>query len=446
MQRSGPKPASASSALPKLETVGYRCRLLGKRRYRFLLFSTMIDVPTRPQLIPTETPDSGATWSRPPVPIHVVFSIDTMSVGGTEMNAVRTAERLDRSRFRLTVVTLRGEGPLAARYERMGVGVVRFPIHSLVGPGTVRQALRLARFLRRERVAVVHCHDQYSNFFTTLSARLAGVPAVVASKRWLHAPRRYRISNAIGFRSATCVLANSDSVANSLVADDRLSRRRIVVLPNFVDESAFAPPSVSERAAWVTELGLEGDASPIIGIVASLLPIKDHATLFRAVAALIPRWPRLRVIVVGTGPLLSELQTLALQLGIGEHVRFAGLRPPTPSFHHLFDVSVLCSLSEGFPNSLVEAMAAARPIVATDVGGVRDAVRHGENGLLVPPRDPEKLAQALATLLDDSERARAMGNLGAQRARTEFDATVVVGTLERLYEDLLVSRRNRMHE
>ena len=111
--------------------------------------------------------------------MHVVFSIDTMSVGGTEMNAVRTAERLDRSRFRLTVVTLRGEGPLTERYERAGIPVVRFPIHSLFGPATVRQGLRLADFLRRERVSIVHCHDQYSNFFSTLSARYARVPVVI---------------------------------------------------------------------------------------------------------------------------------------------------------------------------------------------------------------------------------------------------------------------------
>lgn len=359
-----------------------------------------------------------------------------MSVGGTEMNAVRTAERLDRERFRLSVVTLRGEGPLAARYERIGIPVVRFPIHSLYAPGTVRQAVRLARFLRTERVSIVHCHDQYSNVFTTLSARLAGVPAVLASKRWLHSSARYRIVNGIGFRAATRVLANSDMVAESLVHDDHLAKRRIAVIPNFVDDEAFVPPSSGERAAWVRELRLE-HATPIIGIVASLLPIKDHATLFRATHILARRRPGLGLVVVGSGPMLDELQTLATQLGIASNVRFAGLRPQTPSFHHLFDVSVLSSVSEGFPNSLLEAMAAARPIVATAVGGVRDAVRDGENGLLVPPGDPERLATAIAALIEDPERAAAMGRAGARRARAEFEARVVVGALERLYAELL---------
>jgi L-malate glycosyltransferase len=368
--------------------------------------------------------------------LHIVFSIDTMSVGGTEMNAIRTAERLDRQRYRLSVVTLRGEGPLTERYERMGVPVLRFPIRNLYGTETVRQGVRLARFLRAERASVVHCHDQYSNFFSAMAARWAGVPVVIASKRWLHSPLRYRIANGVGFRAATRVIANSDAVAASLERDDWLARDRVVVVPNFVDEAAFRAPSVHVRQEWVRDLGLEPDAV-VVGIVASLLPIKGHATLLRAVATLTAEWPALRLVVVGQGPELERLRALSDELGIAHAVRFAGLRPQVPSFHFLFDISVLSSVSEGFPNSLVEAMAAGRPIVATDVGGVRDAVRHSENGLLVAPGDPPAFADALRVLLRDADLRRTMGAAGARRAREEFHAAAVVGALERLYERLL---------
>ena len=368
--------------------------------------------------------------------VHVVFSIDTMSVGGTEMNAVRTAERLDRQRYRLSVVTLRGEGPLAERYERMGVPVLRFPIRNLYGTETVRQGVRLARFLRDEQASVVHCHDQYSNFFSAMAARWAGVPVVIASKRWLHSPLRYRLANGVGFRAATRVVANSDAVAASLQRDDRLARDRVVVVPNFVDEAAFEPPSEHVRQSWVRELGLEPNTI-VVGIVASLLPIKDHATLLRAVAALIPEWAALRLVIVGQGAELDRLRALTDELGITHAVRFAGLRPQVPSFHFLFDISVLSSVSEGFPNSLVEAMAAGRPIVATDVGGVRDAVRHGQTGFLVAPGDPPAFANALRLLLRDADLRRTMGAAGAHRAREEFHAATVVGSLEQLYERLL---------
>jgi glycosyltransferase involved in cell wall biosynthesis len=387
----------------------------------------------------SRSPDDRAVRRSAAGPIHVVFSIDTMSVGGTEMNAVRTAERLDRARFRLSVVTLRGEGPLAERYERIGVPVFRFPIYSLYSPRTVRQAFALAKFLKRERVSIVHCHDQYSNFFSTLSARLAGVPAVIASKRWLHSPLRYRIANGIGYRAATKVLANSAFVARSLTTTDRLSEKHVTVLPNFVDEAAFMPPSPAQRATWKRELGLADDDGPIVGIVASLTPIKDHATLIRATQALVARWPRLRLVLVGAGPLRGELEALAHELGIGSVVRFAGLRPETPSFHHLFDVSVLCSTSEGFPNSIVEAMAAGRAVVATRVGGVPDAVTDNLTGLLVPPADPGALSGAIDALLSDPAKAQALGRAATQRAREEYDARVVIARLEQLYESVLHS-------
>lgn len=372
--------------------------------------------------------------------VHVVFSIDTMRVGGTEMNAVRTAERLDPSRFRLTVVTLRGEGPLAERYERAGIPVVRFPIHSLYAPATVRQARRLAAWLRRERVEIVHCHDQYSNFFSTLSARYAGVPVIIASKRWLHWSIRYRIANAIGFRAASRVLANSSLVARSLSSDDRVAPQRIVVVPNFVDESAFTPASDSVLAGWRQELGLEPNAT-VVGIIASLEAIKDHATLLRAMAKLAPQWPRLRLVIVGDGSLREALRVQASELGIADAVRFAGLRPQHPSFHHLFDISLLSSISEGSPNSLVEAMAAGRPIVASRVGGVPDAVHDGENGLLVPSGDATAFADAISALLADPNRAAAMGREGARRAAQEFAAPVVIRGLEHLYNELLSTNR-----
>jgi glycosyltransferase involved in cell wall biosynthesis len=156
---------------------------------------------------------------------------------------------------------------------------------------------------------------------------------------------------------------------------------------------------------------------------------------------LAPRWPKLRLVIVGQGPERDALEALATELGIGAVVRFAGLRPQVPSFHYLFDVSVLCSVSEGFPNSLVEAMAAERPIVATDVGGVRDAVRDGETGLLVPPGSPTQLAEAIESLLGDPSLRQAMGKAGSRIARERFHARVVIASLQDLYDRLLLNSR-----
>jgi glycosyltransferase involved in cell wall biosynthesis len=184
------------------------------------------------------------------------------------------------------------------------------------------------------------------------------------------------------------------------------------------------------------ELGVPPE-SIVVGCVAGLRPVKDHESLIEAMAKLRPRWPSLRLVLVGDGETRPSLERLARQLGLGAVVHFAGMRANEPNLHHLFDISVLCSVSEAFPNSIVEAMAAAKPVVATRVGGIVDAVVDGDTGLLVPPRDPTALAAAIERLLIDPERRRELGRAAARRARAQFHVNHVLPALESLYDRLL---------
>jgi glycosyltransferase involved in cell wall biosynthesis len=370
--------------------------------------------------------------------IRLAYCIDNMGIGGTELNAVRTAERLDRSRFEVSVICLQESGPLMARYAAAGLRVVPFPIANLYGVGAVRQGVRLARLLAERRIQVVHSHDMYNNVFATVCARAARTPVIIASRRWWRSlpARRYRTANTLAFRFAHCVIANSPAVALSLQTEDGVRPERIAVVPNFVDEAAFAPLSAAERAARLRELRVPADAL-VVGVVANLSPVKDHGTLLRAVALLSPHWPELHVVLVGEGECRPALESLTRTLGLEGRAHFAGRQPNEPNLHHLFDISVLCSVSEGFPNSIVEAMAAARPIVATDVGGISDAVSDGETGLLVPPSSVGRLAAAIEELLLDPGRRRALGEAGRDHARARYHAATVVGSLEALYDRLL---------
>jgi glycosyltransferase involved in cell wall biosynthesis len=370
--------------------------------------------------------------------IRVAHCIDNLGIGGTELNAVRTVELLDRSRFDVSVICLQENGPLAVRCAAVGLRVVRFPIANLYGIGAVRQGIRLARFLSENRVQIVHSHDMYNNVFATAAARAARTPVIIASRRWWRSlpARRYRIANALALRLAHCVIANSPAVALSLQTEDGIRPERVAVVPNFVDDAAFAPISAAERMTMLRRFGVPAEAL-IIGSVANLSPVKDHGTLLRAVTLLAPRWPELHVVLVGDGECRPELESLTGTLGLEGRVHFAGRQPNQPNPHSLFDLSVLCSLSEGFPNSIVEAMAAARPVVATDVGGIADAVSDGETGLLVPPSNPGRLAAALEELLLDPGRRRALGVAGRDRARARFHAGTAVASLEALYDRLL---------
>lgn len=374
-------------------------------------------------------------------PLRVAFCIDNLSAsGGTELNAVRTAERLDRERYAVELVTMQPDGPMRARYERAGVPVHHFGAGgSLVGRGTWRGARALGRFLQERRFDVVHCHDRYSNVFCGLTARAAGVPAVVTSKRWWRTSSAHRVLNMAAYRASHRVLANSEAVAASLRVMEHVPAARIVVVPNFVDDPLFELPPPETAPMLRQRWGVPADAE-VVGVVARLRAVKDLGTIVRAIAVLAPTRPAVHLVIAGDGEEDGVLRALAAELGIADRVHLVGHVPTTDLPHAAFDVSALCSLHEGFPNTLVEAMALARPVVATDVGGVPDAVVDGETGLLVPPASPERFAEALATLLAAPARAQAFGTAGRRRAWTLFRSAGVLEQLMTLYAELTSHR------
>jgi glycosyltransferase involved in cell wall biosynthesis len=374
----------------------------------------------------------------PDDPIRVVYCIDNMQVGGTELNALRTAERLDRRRFSVSVVCIRESGPLMARYKSAGIPVHTFPMRSFLGLEAMQQAVRLIRLLRQERAEIVHSHDAYTSVYGTICARLAGVRGVIASRRSWYSPHlkgRILRANRVAYRLADRVLGNSPSVSRLVESEGGISASRIVTIPNFLDPESFEPMPPADRRRMLDELGVPADAF-VIGIVARLSPVKDHATLLRAIASLRDRIPGLRCVLIGDGPERGAIEALADSLGIRDIVHLAGERSQPPNLHGLFDVSVLCSTTEAFPNSVLEAMAAARPVVATDVGGTPDAVHQGTTGLLVPPGDPSRLAEAILRLYDEPALRTKLGNAGHAAARAGYSADAVIRQVEALYTRL----------
>jgi glycosyltransferase involved in cell wall biosynthesis len=371
-------------------------------------------------------------------PIRVVYCIDNMQVGGTELNAVRTAERLDRRRFALSVVCFRENGPLMARYKDAGIPVHAFPMTSLLGTESIRQAGRLIRLFRKEETEIVHSHDAYTSVYGTMCARLAGVRGVIASRRSWNSPHlqgRIMRANRVAYRFADRVVGNSPSVSRLVEAEGGVSASRIVTIPNFLDPEAFEPMAAEDRRRMLDELGVPESAF-VVGIVARLSRVKDHGTLLRAVASLRDRIPALHCVLVGDGPERGAIEAQAASLGIADLVHLAGERAQPPNLHGLFDVSVLCSTSEAFPNSVLEAMAAARPVIATDVGGTPDAVREGTTGLLVRPSDPSRLADAILRLYSEPALRVKLGNAGCAAARADYGADAVIRKVEALYTQL----------
>lgn len=370
--------------------------------------------------------------------LSVAFCIDNMNVGGTELNAVRTAERLVTSGVQLRVFSLADEGPLLDRYHDLSIPVLTFPLGKLYGRRAFRAGRELSRVIRRDNIQILHAHDFYSNVFAAPWARLGGA-AFIASRRWWEGPprRARRLANRASYSLAHRVLANSESVARLLIEDENVRPDRVVVVPNFLDDTAFDDPP----RAWLDrqrhELSLPAGAL-VVGSVGSLSPIKHNALLVRAAAELRTEFPDLHVVLIGRDAgSRTHLEILAEDLGLRDVIKFTGQMPQHPSAHYLLDVSVLTSFSEGLPNSVLEAMAAARPVIATRVGAVPDAVVDGVTGFIVPPDDQGALTGTLRRLLRDTELRRRFGSAGRKRAREQYSAEPAIAALLHLYRSVI---------
>jgi glycosyltransferase involved in cell wall biosynthesis len=363
-------------------------------------------------------------------PLRVVQVAGSGDVGGGERYLEILARRVDRTRFGLEVVVPEG-GRLRGQLEALGIPVSRVNLGRLVDPGAVR---RLAALLRARGPAVVQSHGARSNFYTRLACGLAGGCVHVATVHNalrdypVSAPRRL-LYQALD-RWTVPLSARVVCVAEALARD---YGRRALVIPNGVELERFDPARVSgapSRERW----GL--GAAPVVGFVGRLTLQKDPETWLRALARLRPLVPGVRGLVVGDGPLRGSLEALARALGLGEVCRFVGARPDVPELLAAMDVFVLSSVSEGVPFAVLEAMAMERAVVATAVSGVPEVIEPGVSGILVPPRDPAALAEAVTEVLRTPGRRAALGRAARARVLARFSADRMVGALEALWSAL----------
>jgi len=372
-------------------------------------------------------------------PSRVLHVAESAGWAGGETYLLTLATGLDRGRFELAAI-LPEPGVLGGRLQALGVPVHTVPLAArLVSPSAL---LALARVLRRERPAIVQSHGARTNVYTRLAARLARVPVILST---VHnslfdyevggARRRaYVLAERLTSPLADRIVAVSGAVERDLIERYRIRADRVVTIRNGIDADRFRPSR--PPAAVREELALAPDA-PVVGVVGRLTPQKGHAVLLRALPPLVRRFPRLRCLVVGDGPLDGALRREAEALGLAGHCRFTGARPDVADLLSVLDVVVLPSFSEGLPFVLLEAMALGRPVVATRVGGNPEVVEDTVTGLLVPPGDPAAVADAVARLLDRPAEARLMAECGRARVRAAFSLERMIRALEELYTILL---------
>jgi glycosyltransferase involved in cell wall biosynthesis len=294
--------------------------------------------------------------------------------------------------------------------------------------------LRLARALRGRRIRVLHSFDFYSNMLGVPAARLAGVPVVIASQRDLgnlRPPFERRLHNVV-LRFAHYLSVNAETVAERVRKAGIAPPRHIVMIRNGVDCGRFSGA-----------LDAESPARPItIGTVAVLRPEKGLSCLVQAARDVVERFPAVRFVIWGDGPLRLELEAQVRDLGLAGVVTLAGATPEPEAALRQLHVFVLPSLSEASSNALLEAMASGRAVVATRIGGTPALIEDEVTGLLVPPGDPVELAGAIVRLIKEPELAARLAAQAQRRARTEFGIERMVARFEALY-DLALSRSER---
>jgi glycosyltransferase involved in cell wall biosynthesis len=356
-------------------------------------------------------------------------------ISGGETSLLELFRNLDRNRFR-PILAAPGSGPFAEAARALGVEVFPVEYGKLRRVGLLaKTALRLREIARENGAALLHANGPVTNVPAALAARLSGLP-VVWHARTLPVPGEIDLDRLLSSLTSL-IIANSDAIRDRFRGR---SEDKSMTIINGVDTGRFHPgaPEGSVRQ----ELGL-GPGDVMAGVVGRIAPIKGQRAFIEAAAALIPRHPDLRFIIVGAGLFEKEkahedeLRRLVAEQNLEKRIFFTGYQRDICPYLAAMDICAVPSESEGCSRVLFEAMALAKPVVATDTGGTPEVVEDGATGLLIPVRDTDALAAAIETLAGDEALRIKMGAAGRRRVEKNFTIESHARKTERAYMQLL---------
>ncbi len=370
----------------------------------------------------------------------VLQLIDSFNQGGSERQALQLTRLLVESgRFKVHLACLSPEGVLRDSISDLDLGEIpSFPLNSFYDQNAVRQLRRFVRWLKSSRIDILHTHDFYTNVFGMAGGALARLPVRVASMRetaGMRSAAQKRVQR-VAYSLAHHVVGNSNAVREKLISDG-VAAEKVSVIYNGLDVRRLA--TTLSRSESLSLLGLPGERR-YISIVANMRhEVKDYPMFLRSARRVKEVVPAAAFLLAGEGELSDSLRGLAGELGINDSTFFLGRCEKVAELLTVSEICVLSSKAEGFSNSILEYMASARPVVVTEVGGAREVVAEGETGYLVPSGDNALMAERIIALLQDPERARAMGAQGKRVIEEKFSCAAQLSRTETLYDRLLGS-------
>ena len=368
-------------------------------------------------------------YSLPPTPILLL--VQSLGHGGCERDAAKLAIGLDRNQFTPHVGTLREGGFRLAAVRDAGIPIINFPVTSFMKASVVSAAKQFRDYCVAHGIQIVHAFDVPTDIFGSLAARYSKLPAIVTAQlsfRTLVAWRE-RMLLRVADRCSNVIVVNSQAVGDSLIRNYAVPSEKIYLCYNGVNSEEFHPGQAKQPEFLA-------NASVVVGSVCVMRPEKRVDWLIRSFSSLRDINSQGRLLLVGSGPEVPRLKELASELGISDVTFFVPGQPDVADWMRMMDIYVNASVSESFPNALLEAMACGCCAVGSRVGGIPELIDHGKSGLTFDTQSPESLTEALRLVLSNAELRQALREKGSITAKSKFSMSNTIERMQALYSSL----------
>jgi glycosyltransferase involved in cell wall biosynthesis len=374
---------------------------------------------------------------------NLLYVFDNMEFGGGERVFAQLINRLSGERYKIMVACL-PTGAFIEKIEGRKVEVKSVDMRNRFNPGVI---LQLADLMKRENVEIVHSQGARADFFARMAAKLAGAPIVVSTvpmpvEGFDVSPIRkliYMAFNRFSERFVDRFMVVSDALEKTMIEKHKIEPRRVVKIYNGIEKDEYCISDMEiacRRSRFRKEFGL-GDNVPVVVGIGRLVWQKGLEYFIEAIPNILKEFPEAMFLIVGEGPLKEKLKVKSEKLKVKNSLIFTGFRNDIKDVLASVDIYVMPSLLEGLPVVLLEAMAMMKPIVATKIEGIMETLENGVTGLLISPKDPQILSEAIVDLLIHKDKARQMGLAARKVVEDRFGVDIMVRKVEEVYEELL---------
>ena len=374
---------------------------------------------------------------------NLLYVFDNMEFGGGERVFAQIINRLPVKKYKVTVACL-PTGAFIEKIERSGAQVKSVDMRNRFNPKII---LQLASLIKTEKIDIVNSQGARADFFARIASKLAGVTATISTvqmpvggfdvnpiKKFV-----YMALDRFSERFVDRFIVTSDTLEKTMIETHKIGPQRVVKIYNGVETEEYCVDEgelTNRRSKFRKESCLEENV-PVVGTIGRLVWQKGFEHFIEAIPDVLKRFKKARFLVVGEGALKDKLEAKSKSLSLEDKIIFTGFRNDIKDVLAAIDIFVMPSLLEGLPMILLEAMAMAKPIVATNIDGVKEVLNNGETGLLVTPRDPIVLSEAIVDLLNHRDKAYQMGLAARRVVEKRFGADIMVQKVEKIYEKLL---------